>query len=107
MVNSSKDIEKKVNSAYCKEGEIKDNGVMSFVEYFIFPFKGRLEIKRPEKYGGDKSYNDFNELKKDFVMKKLHPMDLKKAVAMELNELLEPVRKKFSKREDLLRKAYP
>jgi len=34
-------------------------------------------------------------------------MDLKNSVAKELNELLEPVRKKFEKREDLLREAYP
>ncbi|MBU2639847.1 MAG: tyrosine--tRNA ligase [Nanoarchaeota archaeon] len=107
LLDSEKEIEKKVNSAYCKEGEIKDNGVLAFVEHFIFPFKGKLEIKRPEKFGGDKNYHDFNVLKKDFIMKKLHPMDLKKAVANELNELLEPVRKKFSKREDLLKKAYP
>ena len=34
-------------------------------------------------------------------------MDLKSAVAKELNEVLEPIRKRFEKRKDLLKKAYP
>ena len=46
-------------------------------------------------------------MKKDFVAKKLHPMDLKNSVAKELNELLDPVKVKFEKRKDLLREAYP
>ncbi len=107
LLDSSKDVEKKVNSAYCKEGEIKDNGVLSFVEYFIFPYKNKLKIERASKYGGDKTYTNFNELKKDFVAKKLHPMDLKQSVSKELNEILEPIRKKFEKKKDLLKEAYP
>ena len=107
LLDSKKDVEKKVNSAYCKEGELKDNGVIAFVEHFIFPSKGSLKIERPEKYGGDHEYTKFSSLKKDFVSKKLHPMDLKQAVAKELNSLLEPVRKKFEKRKDLLKEAYP
>ena len=107
LLDSKKDIEKKVNSAYCVEGSLKDNGVIAFVEHFIFSFKGKLEISRPKKFGGDVCYDDFNELKKDFVSKKLHPMDLKQAVSEELNKLLEPVRKKFEKKKSLLKEAYP
>jgi tyrosyl-tRNA synthetase len=107
LLDSSKDISKKVNSAYCKEGELKENGVIAFVEHFIFPFKGKLNIERPEKFGGNKDYDDFNSLRKDFVAKELHPMDLKQAVAKELNSLLEPVRKIFDKKKELLKEAYP
>tara|TARA_Y100000310_G_scaffold344495_1_gene457561 strand:+ start:4167 stop:5180 length:1014 start_codon:yes stop_codon:yes gene_type:complete len=107
LLDSKKDLAKKVNGAYCKEGELKDNGVIAFVQHFIFPFKGKLKIERPEKFGGDKTYTKFISLRNDFVDKKLHPMDLKQAVAKELNEFLEPVRKKFEKKEDLLREAYP
>ena len=107
LLDDKKTIERKVNSAYCKEGELKDNGVMAFVEHFIFPFKDSFKIERPEKFGGDHEYSKFSILKKDFEAKKLHPMDLKKAVARELNDLLEPVRKKFDKKKELLKKAYP
>lgn len=107
LLDSKKDVEMKINSAYCKEGELKDNGVVAFVEYFLFPFKGKFKVERSKKFGGDVEYDNFNELKKDFINKSLHPMDLKQAVARELNEVLEPIRKKFEKRKDLLKEAYP
>lgn len=107
LLDSSKDIEKKVNSAFCKEGEVKDNGVLVFVEHFIFPYFGKLQIERNKKFGGNKNYHEFSDLKKDFVMKGLHPMDLKRAVSRELVGFLEIVRKKFGNRDDLLKKAYP
>jgi len=107
LLDSEKEIERKVNSAYCKEGDVKDNGVLAFCEYFLFPYKGKLKIERNKKFGGDVNYNNFNELKRDFAVKKLHPMDLKQGVSRELNIILEPVRKKFEKKEKLLKEAYP
>ncbi len=107
LLDSKEDVEKKVNSAYCVSGELKDNGVMAFVEYFLFPFKNKLRIERPKKFGGNIIYDNFNELKKDFIAGKLHPADLKKTVAKELNNILEPIRKKFEKRKSLLKEAYP
>jgi len=107
LLDVEKDVEKKINSAYCKEGELNENGIMAFVEYFLFPFKNELKIERAKKFGGDKIYKDFNELKKNFISKRLHPADLKKSVSLELNKVLEPIRKRFEKRKDLLREAYP
>ena len=46
-------------------------------------------------------------MEKDFAAKKLHPMDLKQAVAEEINKLLEPIRKKTKGKEELIKKAYP
>ncbi len=107
LLDDGREIVRKVNSAYCKEGEIKDNGVLAFCEYFLFPYKGMLKIERDKKFGGDVTYEDYKELETDFVKKKLHPADLKKAVSLELSTLLEPVRKKFEKKEKLLKEAYP
>jgi len=107
LLDSEKETERKVNSAYCKEGDIKDNGVLAFCEYFLFPYKGKLKIERAKKFGGDVHYENYKELENDFVKKKLHPADLKKMVSGELNILLEPVRKKFEKKEKLLKEAYP
>jgi tyrosyl-tRNA synthetase len=107
LLDSSKEVEDKIKGAYCKEGEVKENGVISFCEYFLFPWKGKLKIERDKKFGGDTEYANYKELEKDFINKKLHPMDLKKAVSKELNELLEPIRRRFEKKTDLLREAYP
>lgn len=107
LLDSEKEVARKVNSAYCKEGEVKDNGVLAFCEYFLFPYKNKLKIERNKKFGGDINYGTYKELENDFVKKKLHPMDLKQAVSRELNSVLGPVRKKFEKKEKLLKEAYP
>ncbi len=107
LIDSKKDVEKKINSAFCVAGNLKDNGVIAFVENFLFPFNGKLKIERIKKFGGDKEYEEFSELKKDFISKKLHPADLKKSVALELNKVLNPVRKRFDDRKGLLKEAYP
>ena len=47
--------------------------------------------------GGNLEYNNYTDLEKDFAKKELHPMDLKKAVAEKINELLAPVQEHFKK----------
>ena len=65
---------------------------MEMCKYLIFPRYGRLEIKRPQKYGGDVIYPAYAELEKAYASNELHPADLKKATADKLIELLEPLR---------------
>ena len=42
-------------------------------------------------------FSTYTELEDAFKARQLHPMDLKQAVAEEINTLLEPVRKHFEK----------
>src|SRR3989344_2588099 len=107
LLDSEKDVEDKVKKAYCKEGEKKDNGVLAFCEYFIFPYKRSLKIERPDKFGGNVEYLKYDDLEKDYIKKKLHPADLKKAVSIEINNILEPIRKTFEKKKNLIKEAYP
>jgi len=67
--------------------------------------KRSFTVERPEKFGGDIKYKNYEDIEKDFKSKKLHPLDLKNAVAKELNLLL----KKFRDDKELLnlhKKAY-
>ena len=57
--------------------------------------QGKFVIERPEKWGGNKEYTDYEALKASFAAEEIHPGDLKTAVANSLNRLLEPIRKKF------------
>jgi len=111
LLDTEDEVKKKINSAYCPEGIVKDNGVLAFVDYVIFSLKydqgNKLKIERSPKFGGDVEYTTYKELEKDFIKKELHPADLKKAVGREINSLLNPIRKTFSKKNDLLREAYP
>jgi len=97
MTDSEDEVKKKISGAFCPEGEIEFNPLIDWAKYVIFVSdKSKLEIKRPEKFGGNKIYESFKELEKDFVERKLHPMDLKSAMAEKINEILEPARKHFA-----------
>ncbi len=104
-------MKKKISEAFCPAGIAKDNAVLMYVRYVIFPILERLKrqfrIQRPAKYGGNLSYSSYKELENDFIAKKLHPLDLKNAVAEELVRILEPVRKTFRNKKVLLKSAYP
>jgi len=108
VLDDEKTVEKKINNAYCVAGDPK-NGLMAFMKYVVFVLKGdggkKLVIERPEKFGGKVVYSNYDKLEKDFVEQKLHPLDLKKAVANEINKLLEPIRKD-SKIRKLYNEAY-
>ncbi len=108
VTDSEEELKKKMKSAFCEAGAVEGNGVLIFMKQVVFPLKERkgesFTVHRPEKFGGDLEYKDYAALEKDFEGKKLHPLDLKNALAEELAKLLEPVRKAVSK--ELLLKAY-
>lgn len=98
--DSPEEIRRKINKAFCPEGETEFNPLLNWAKYLIFKDENsQLEIKRPEKFGGDKIYKSYQELEADFAQKKLHPIDLKNAMAEKIITLLEPVRKHFEKPE--------
>lgn len=88
-------IKEKVSKAFCPPKVMKDNPIVEYMEHVILPAKGRLEIKRAAEYGGAVEVTSAAELKKLYAAGKLHPADLKLAVAEALIELLAPVRKYF------------
>ena len=94
--DSPEEIKRKINQAFCLEGETEFNPILDWVKYLIFrDVDSKLEIKRPEKFGGDVTYTSYKELENDFAEKKLHPMDLKNSVSEKLIRILEPARKHF------------
>jgi len=96
MTDNEEEVKHKIQNAFCPEGEIEFNPLLDWAKYMVFlNKKSTLEVKRPDKFGGNKTYYSFEELAKDFENKKLHPMDLKSAMAVKLNEILEPARKHF------------
>ncbi|MBS3098220.1 tyrosine--tRNA ligase [Candidatus Woesearchaeota archaeon] len=97
MTDSEEDIKRKIQKAYCPEKEIEENPIIEYCKYIIFEKIKELKIERPAKFGGDLTIRDFDELSAIYTKGELHPMDLKQAVAKEINRLLEPVRKHFEK----------
>ncbi len=94
--DSPEEIRRKINQAFCLEGEIEFNPILDWVKHIIFrEDNSKLEIKRDKKFGGNIIYKSYRELEKDFSEKKLHPLDLKNSVAEKLIQILEPARKHF------------
>ena len=64
----------------------------------------KFVIERSEKFGGDIIYENYEEIEQDFIKKKLHPLDLKNAVAKEITNLLGKI--DFKGLNELGKKAY-
>jgi len=95
--DSPEEIRRKISKAFCPEKEVEFNPILDWTKFIIFAIdKQKLQIKRKKEFGGDKLYNNYEELEKDFLDGKLHPVDLKNAVAEKLIGILEPARKHFS-----------
>ena len=97
--DSPKEIKRKINKAFCVEKEIDFNPVLNWAKTICFDLRNKLEIKRPEKFGGNITYTLYNDLKKDFASGKIHPLDLKNSVADSLIDILKPAREHFEKPE--------
>ena len=95
MDDTGKAVKKKVNKAFCPEGDIMDNPVLALFKYHIMPRFEEITIHRPEKYGGDLHYPTYEQLEAGFASKELHPMDLKAGASDYMNRILEPVREKM------------
>ncbi len=108
MTDTEDDIRRKINKAYCPEKVAFENPVLEYCRYIILEKFSSMEIKRPEKFGGNLAISSYGELEKLYRKGELHPMDLKKAVAYYVNELVSPVRGHFSrnqKAKELLEKV--
>ncbi|AEM38276.1 tyrosyl-tRNA synthetase [Pyrolobus fumarii 1A] len=103
VFDSPEDIARKLRRAYCPPRETRFNPVIEIAKYILFPSRPgyKLVIERPEKFGGGViEVTSPEELEKLYQEGKIHPLDLKNAVARDLAELLKPVREYFERNEE-------
>jgi tyrosyl-tRNA synthetase len=109
--DSPEAVAEKLEGAYCPAGEVADNGVLEYARYLVFPVldeRGEdFVVERPEKYGGDLVYEDYETLETDFVSGELHPQDLKVAAGEYISEIIDPIRERLLDQPELLAEAYP
>jgi len=109
LLSSEKIVNEKFSKAFCPAGEVEDNGVLAFAKYVIFTLKEdnkeKFVVERDDKFGGNISYKKYKDLERAYIDGKLHPLDLKKSVAKEVNKLLSVIRKGF-KDDKMVREAY-
>jgi len=107
VYESEESIRSKINKAYCPEGVIEGNFIIAICKYLIFSSQPNLLIKREEKFGGDITVNSEEELEELFSQKKIHPKDLKDAVAEYLINTFSKVRQYFNENKDMLKELGP
>lgn len=105
MTDSREDIERKIRKAYCLEGSVLDNPILEYCKYLIFEahclkgqenlLKNGFIVQRPEKWGGNITFNSYEELEAAFAEKSLSAVDLKNAVVEYIDALIKPVREHF------------
>ena len=69
--------------------------VLDYAKHVVFHEVGSLKVERPAKYGGDTSYESYGATERDFAEGRLHPSDLKNAIASELDRIVSPIRAHF------------
>lgn len=100
MEDSREEVQRKIRKGFCRPGDVEENPILDYLEKIVFAWHCdekdyRFVVERTEENGGTVEFSEFEEVKEAFSGSKLHPNDLKKGVAREINELLEPVRRHF------------
>jgi tyrosyl-tRNA synthetase len=94
--DSPEDIRRKIERAYCPPKEVELNPILEIANYILF----RGEEKEFEiinaKTGERRVYTSYTQLESEYKEGKIHPADLKNAVANELIKLLEPAYRHFT-----------
>ena len=91
VADTEEEIRKKCQKAFCPP-EIPENPVLQIFQFHVFSRLSEVTIKRPEKFGGDRTFSSYPELESSYGNGEVHPLDLKKSCGESLVEILEPVR---------------
>ncbi len=97
VTDSYDEIKNTIKNAYCPEKVTTENPILEICKLIIFPRIKEFEIKRPEKFGGNISFDNYEDLEKDFSVARVHPLDLKNTVTEYLEQIISPIRKNWSK----------
>lgn len=123
-------VKKKLKQAFCEEGNVENNALLSFVKAVLMPISSlRLETQDPafKPFAAEDApagtifsvprrdqetlhYTEFGPMEEDFKNKLIHPGDLKAIVTSVLSQLLEPVQKEYESNaqwQEVTNLAYP
>jgi len=106
------EISRKLKKAYCpmidpnlsgeENQEIqKYNPILNWCQFLIYPAGKELHIINP-KFELDQKYSNFGELESDYLAGKIHPLDLKDAVARCLTDWFAPIRNWADKNQEII-----
>jgi tyrosyl-tRNA synthetase len=95
--DTRKQIRDKVSKAFCRPKDIHNNPMLDYSKHIIFRANKDMTIERSSKFGGPVTFENFRELELSFRDGKVHPLDLKNAVAEYLDKEIKPIREHFER----------
>ena len=95
VAEKEEDIRRKLQKAFCPQGQVEENPVLQILELHVFPRVGPVTVKRQAKFGGDRTFGTYGEIAAAYAAGEVHPMDLKTTAAAYLVEVLRPVRERL------------
>lgn len=93
MEDSVQDVNRKIKKAFCPPEVVEKNPIVDYAKNIIIAYYGAITITGN---GESVEYSNSADLERDYLAGRIHPGDLKTAVAEALNRILEPVRAHFS-----------
>ncbi len=101
VYDTPEEIYSKIRKAYCPPREIGLNPIIGIARYILLRKGGTITIERKPEHGGPIELT-LEELEKQYLEGKIHPLDLKNAVARGLIKTLEPVGRYFENNREAL-----
>ena len=105
--DSVKSMRKKINSAYCPEKVIENNGLLDIIKYIILPVENKFIIDRKPEFGGRVDYLSYDNITSDYKKGKIHPADLKYSVGNYFEKYFSTIQKHFKNKQKIIDQAYP
>ena len=99
--NSDDEIRKKIRKGWCEEGLTDNNPILEYARQIVFHEYDSISVERPEKFGGNITYNSYEELESDFAQKNLPPGDLKNTVGEYMVKIIGSIRDKITLSNEL------
>ncbi len=96
ITDSDEEIRAKLRRAYCPPRSLEGNPITEMIRNIVF--RGReveFTINRPSRFGGPITVHTYEELKRLYVNGRIHPLDLKNALAEHLIKLIAPIRERI------------
>ena len=99
--NSDDEIRRKIRKGWCEEGLVENNPILELARQIVFHEYDSISVERPEKFGGNVTYNSYEQLETDFGKKNLHPGDLKNTIGEYMVKIISPIRNKITLSNEL------
>ncbi len=93
--DNEEQIKRKLHKAWCPDKQVEMNPILEIAKHIVFHEASTFRVERPAKFGGVLEFTNYQELQETYRTGKLHPQDLKSAVALTLAKILEPIREHF------------